>query len=73
VGFFYNALIGGRGNGDMVFVWSSPVCFVDFEPYLQQIFWEGLEKKPIVDDRKSRSSGCEFNELRTEFANILAI
>ena len=42
--FFCNPLIGGRGNGDLVFVWGHPVCIVDFEPYLQQVFWEELEK-----------------------------
>jgi hypothetical protein len=45
VGFFYNPLIGGRGHGDMVFVWNRPVCIVDFESYLQQVFWEKLEKE----------------------------
>lgn len=29
----------------MVFVWGRPVCIVDFEPYLQQVFWEGLEEE----------------------------
>jgi hypothetical protein len=28
----------------MVFVWNRPVCIVDFESYLQQVFWKGLEK-----------------------------
>lgn len=29
----------------MVFVWSRPVCIVDFEPYLQQVFWEELKEE----------------------------
>jgi hypothetical protein len=47
VGFFYNSFIGGRGHGDMVFIWGSPVCIVAFEPYLQQVFWEELKNQIV--------------------------
>ena len=45
VGFFYNPLIGGGDDGDMVFVWNSLVCIVAFKPYLQKIFREKLRKE----------------------------
>ena len=44
VGFFYNPLIKGGDDGDMVFVWNSLVCIVAFKPYLQQVFRKELEK-----------------------------
>jgi len=44
-GFSIIHSIRGGDDGDMVFVWNSPVCIVAFKPYLQQVFRKELEKE----------------------------
>ena len=65
VGFFYNPLIRGGDDGDMVFVWNSLVCIVAFKPYLQQVFRKELEKEIKRKTIYKRSAWGE-NRTRTE-------